>query len=147
MSRATKARLAGLDLPAPAVARPARAELQEQASFCRWLDSWLPDHGGKYHAVVNEGRRSPGERARVAAQGLRKGVPDMYVFLPAVGLMAIEFKRADGRASDVRPEQRAWLSFIGADMGPRFFAAAAFGWLDAVQFVRTLYPAAPQPPT
>jgi len=141
----TKARLAGLDLPAPAIAAAGRPEWQEQAQFCRWLDSWLPAHGGKYHAVVNEGRRSPGERARASAQGLRKGVPDFYVFLPAVGLIAIEFKRRDGHASDVRPEQRDWLAFIGEAMGARFFAAAAFGCLDAVRFVHTLYPAAPLP--
>lgn len=143
MSRRTKLRLAGISLPTPTAAIPARSELQEQANFCRWLDSWLPAAGGRYHAVVNEGRRSPGERARAAAQGLRKGVPDLNIYLPAVGLIALEFKRSDGCPSDVRPEQRAWLHFLSECMGERFFAAAVFGDAAARSFVRTLYPQAP----
>jgi hypothetical protein len=133
------------DLPTPAVATP-RSELQEQASFCRWLDTWLPAAGGRYHAVVNEGRRSPGERARAAAQGLRAGVPDLYVFLPAVGLVALEFKRANGKQSDVRSTQRQWLQFIGEQMGARFFAAAVFGCTDAQDFLAGLLDSKPPRP-
>jgi hypothetical protein len=146
MSKRIKALMAGMDLPVPETASAAGSELQEQARFCRWLDTWLRNAGGRYHAVVNEGRRSQGERARASAQGLKRGVPDMYVFLPPVGMIALEFKRADGRPSDVRPEQRAWLQFLAEDMGAggRFFAAAVFGCLDAQEFVRTLYASAPR---
>lgn len=124
-------------LPAPRTT--AKDEHAEQSQFCRWLDTWLPAAGGRYHAVVNEGRRSSGERARASQQGLRKGVPDLYVFHPTVGLMALEFKRANGHASDVRPEQREWLAFIGQAMGERFHARAVFGCEDAQQYVRALF--------
>jgi hypothetical protein len=124
-------------LPAPRAA--AGDEHTEQSRFCRWLDTWLLAAGGRYHAVVNEGRRSAGERARASQQGLRKGVPDLYMFHPAVGLIALEFKRADGCASDVRPEQREWLAFIGQAMGERFHAAAVFGCTAAQEHVRALF--------
>ena len=127
------------DLPTPH-AQGTRSEHAEQSRFCRWLDTWLPAAGGRYHAVVNEGRRSPGERARAAQQGLRAGVPDLYVFLPTVGLVALEFKRADGSAADVRPEQRALLTFIGQTMGDRFHAYAVFGCKEAQDVIRRLAP-------
>lgn len=126
------------DLPAPKIARK-RSEHSEQHMFCQWLDTWLPQAGGRYHAVVNEGRRTRGEAVKAHQQGLRAGVPDLNIFHPAVGMIALEFKRADGTVKDVRANQRAWIDFFDADMGERFFAKAVFGCEDAKRYIRTLF--------
>jgi hypothetical protein len=54
------------------------------------------------------------KQARMAkASGLERGVPDLLIFEAPEGAqfvgVALEMKRAGGRPSDLRKEQREWL--------------------------------------
>lgn len=77
----------------------------EQVALCQWLDA----RGRKYFAVPNKGWRSYGLAAKMRAEGMRAGAPDLvlidqwwgksefdadggYRYRP----VAIEMKRADG---------------------------------------------------
>ena len=64
-------------------------------------------------AVPNGGLRHPRTAARLKAEGVRAGVPDIlwpYACGKYHGL-ALEFKRTQG--DHLRPEQRAYLSLLG----------------------------------
>lgn len=60
------------------------------------------------HAIPNGGGRSRAEAGRLKAEGVKSGVSDLFVALPAAAQhgLYIEMKAAKGRVSD---EQRAWI--------------------------------------
>lgn len=63
------------------------------------------------HAVPNGGERRPAVAAKLKAEGVRPGVPDLALPVrrePYVGL-AIEMKAMDGRTSDAQDE---WLDLL-----------------------------------
>lgn len=60
-----------------------------------------------FHAA-NEGKRSPFERFKIKALGVRRGFPDLIVFFGGKHL-AIELKTEKGR---VMKEQAEWIMFL-----------------------------------
>ncbi len=107
------------------------SELSEQIKLCARLDR----AGIVYFAVPNGGRRNKAEAILLKRSGVKAGVPDIVIPVPPpqipctlcgtvrlVGAV-VELKRADGRPSDVRPQQRRWLQ-----------AFEAYGWLSIVGF-------------
>lgn len=95
-------------------------EEQVQRTVAQWLDL----HGVLWCHVPNEGRHKVQYRAKMAALGLKPGVPDILIFdvPPAVANAkgtAIELKRAKG--GRVSPDQQEWLE-----------ALEARGWVCAV---------------
>lgn len=60
-------------------------------------------------SVPNEAARSPKHGARMKAQGLRSGVPDICLALPVGGMpgMYIEMKRGSG--GKVSENQQKWI--------------------------------------
>lgn len=67
---------------------------------------------GAIFAVPNGGWRHKATARILQAEGVRPGVPDIFVACPSRKLkkhgLFIELKRVDGTASDVRPLQREW---------------------------------------
>jgi hypothetical protein len=63
------------------------------------------------YAVPNEGRRSPRTGKRMKDQGLRKGIPDLYLPIKAGGHggLYVEVKTDKGRVS---PEQKTWIEWL-----------------------------------
>lgn len=61
------------------------------------------------HAVPNGGGRSKREAGRLKAEGVRKGVPDIFCAMPRGSFhgLWIEMKASTGRVSD---EQSTWLA-------------------------------------
>lgn len=104
-------------------------EAQEQ----RWLFQWAamnaaqrPELGMLFH-IPNEGRRSPATGARMRREGLKKGVPDLFLPVargPWHGLF-IELKRLGGRPT---PDQRAWIDCLRRQ---GYWADVCCGWQDA----------------
>lgn len=87
-------------------------ERGEQAIFAAWADTVAPLRWGGFDKVwchpANEGARTPRYGAALKRAGLKRGVPDILIFVP-VGKyhgLAIELKTARGRLT---PEQQGWL--------------------------------------
>ena len=76
-----------------------------------------------------QGARSPQNGARMKAEGMRKGTPDLFLAVPRGhhGGLWIELKTADGR---VTAEQHATLCRL---IGAGYSAVIARGWDQARQ--------------
>ena len=86
-------------------------EGQEQAALMSWaqMQSWRwPELALLFH-IPNGGGRSKAEAGRFKAEGVKAGVPDLFLSVPRGehhGLF-IELKRIDG--GRVRNEQKIWI--------------------------------------
>lgn len=77
----------------------------EQVHVVAWFGREFP--GVRIFAIPNGGKRGMREATRMKAEGVRPGVPDMYV--PA-WRMWIEMKRQKG--GSVSPEQKDWHAYL-----------------------------------
>jgi len=64
-----------------------------------------------YHSIPNAAATSARRQAHMKKEGLRPGVPDLYI-IDKGARVAIEMKRANGRNSDVKPEQLKALEHL-----------------------------------
>jgi len=80
-------------------------EHQEQREFIQWFRRAFP--GTRIFAIPNGGFRSITTAARLKAEGVVKGVPDLFV--PAWGLW-IEMKRTVGGA--LSADQKDWIRYL-----------------------------------
>ena len=105
-------------------------EMEEQTALLSWArlaqGKW-PELALLYH-VPNEGKRSRTAGARMKAEGLKKGVPDLCLPVARGGChgLYIELKRVrGGRVSD---DQQRWLDALN-EQG--YFATVCRGWQQA----------------
>lgn len=108
-------------------------EHREQVALIRWADfaraRW-PELA-LLHAIPNGGQRHKAVAARMKAEGVRAGVPDLCLPVPRGrwhGLY-IEMKTRRGRAS---PDQRWWLRALGK---AGYRAEVCRGWDAARQVI------------
>ena len=80
-------------------------EHQEQKNFVRWFELQYPKI--KLFAIPNGGNRNVVTATMLKAEGVRKGVPD--IFIPELQLW-LEFKRVKG--GKVSPEQQEWINYL-----------------------------------
>jgi len=80
-------------------------EHEEQRELVQWFRRTFPCV--RIFAIPNGGLRSPSTAARLKAEGVSSGVPDLCV--PAWRLW-IEMKRAKGGV--VSPEQKDWIEYL-----------------------------------
>ena len=77
-----------------------------QTQFITMVDALLPENQSRLiYAVPNGGKRHPVVAAKLKAEGVRKGMPDINIDIP-IGIhsgMRIEFKSSKGR---VEPHQK-----------------------------------------
>lgn len=94
--------------------RASPLEAESQAAFFAWWQFFaavnkIPER--LCFAVPNGGARNKVVAAQLKAQGVRAGVPDVFLMIPAGGFHALvlEFKR---HSEKVRPgsEQEAWIA-------------------------------------
>lgn len=108
----------------------AGSESQEQQALFRWWRLFQPKlaPGRVMYAIPNGGRRDAATGARLKAEGVLAGVPDVFLACPRpphAGLY-IELKRkAGGRAS---PAQKAMLATL-EESG--YAVAVCYGWRQA----------------
>lgn len=89
-------------------------EEESQAAFFEWWGLWAPPRKipeQLLFAVPNGGHRHPAVAAKLKAQGVRAGVPDVFLMIPAGGFHALvlEFKRRGRNVTKGGP-QEAWIS-------------------------------------
>ncbi len=114
---------------------PVATESEEQQALFRYCAVEM----GRYPELEmlvhtpNEGKRTRATGGRLKKEGLRKGYPDITLYLPSCnyhGLM-IELKRR--RGSKKTQEQKGWICNLN-NYG--YAAAFCYGWEDAWKFIQ-----------
>lgn len=108
------------------------SEHAEQCAVVKWFDMQYPALRGRLFAVPNGGARHPAVAGKLKAEGVRKGVPDLWLPVPAHGLhgLVIELKAKGGRLT---PEQDDWINFLG---GKGYMAVLCVGADAAMETIR-----------
>ena len=111
-------------------------EHDEQAA----LFAWAAANEGRYpelallFAIPNGGHRHPAVAAQLKAEGVRRGVPD--VFLAALtrewGGLFIELKRRD-HSNGPTPEQRRWIDALRR---AGYMAVVCYGAQEAINTIK-----------
>lgn len=110
------------------------SEDEEQMALVEYLEL----RGLKYTATTNHTyTTSWKQKTHNRKLGLRAGIPDMIVVLPAKGLAFIEMKRK--KNSSTTPEQVAWIEALNTCPGVE--ARVCKGADVAIAFIEELYPA------
>ena len=103
------------------------------------LFNWAASHEWEYAElkmmfhIPNGGKRGKAEAARFKAQGVKAGVPDIFLAAPHGGYhgLFIELKRiAGGRCT---AEQKEWIRELSAQ---GYMAVRANGWEEAREYIR-----------
>lgn len=109
---------------------PVPTESEEQQALFRWAElnqGRYPQLALLYH-VPNGGQRNKVTAARLKAEGVKSGVPD--ICLPHASRtyhgLYIELKRV--RRGSVSPEQSAWIKALNA---AGYRAVVCKGWAEA----------------
>ena len=82
-----------------------KTEHEEQREFVSWFRQTFPPV--RIFAIPNGGARTPSTAGRLKAEGVSKGVPDLYI--PAWKIW-VEMKRQKGGV--VSPEQKVWRQYL-----------------------------------
>lgn len=109
-------------------------ESEEQITLFQWArlqSGKYPELSLLYH-VPNGGSRNRAEAARLQAEGVKAGVPDLCLPVPRGGFhgLYIELKRQKG--SKTSDDQKAWLSNLEKQ---GYFVALCKGWEAAAKVI------------
>lgn len=87
-------------------------EHAEQVTLVRWFDATYPNLKGRIFAIPNGGSRHKVEAMRLKMEGVRAGVPDLFLPVATGGKhgLFIEMKRTKG--GTISPEQKDWLAHL-----------------------------------
>jgi hypothetical protein len=112
----------------------ALTEHQEQAALFKWAalqQGTLPVLRYLY-AIPNGGKRNIAVAAKLKAEGVKPGVPDLALDVAARGFhgLRIEMKRVNASPSDVSEEQRDWHKFLTSQ---GYCVRVCRGWLEGRQ--------------
>lgn len=112
------------------------SEHDEQSAFFEWVALNASRHPAfeSVFAIPNGGFRHKPTAMLLQREGVRAGVPDIFVAYPSNGKggLFIEMKRANGRASDVRATQWEWLERLEQN---NFAVAVCYGCDEAIAAV------------
>lgn len=123
--------LSKLTLPIP-------TESTEQKLLVQWLNL----QGIKHFRVPNETyTKSYKQKVTNKALGVVPGVPDLFVAIPHVGLLAIEMKRI--KRSVTSPAQKEWIELLNTLPGVQAFVC--FGFEDARRTIESFIIIQPSP--
>lgn len=98
---------------------PTPTESEEQRALFEWRDiqkAAFPDLALMYH-IANEGKRSPRTGARMRAEGLSKGLPDIHLPVARGGSHSLYIElKSTRKGARLTPEQIDWMDRLkGAD--------------------------------
>lgn len=122
--------------PKVARAKPVDREGPEQAALLIELAYRHPLAAKLIYHVPNGGHRHKAVAAKLKAQGLRVGVPDLVLPMARGGYFGlyIEFKAAPPFDAPVSPDQHA---YIAALIGEGYLAIVCRGHIDALEAIRS----------
>lgn len=109
------------------------SESEEQQALFVWarlMQGKYPALKLMYH-IPNEGKRSKACAGRMAAEGLKAGVPDICLPAPAGKYhgLYIELKAKGGKISPLQKERLIALAEQG------YVTALCYGWQDAMEVI------------
>lgn len=110
------------------------SESYEQETLFKWMELQMkkrPELQLCFH-IANGGSRGKAEAARFKAEGVKAGVPDLFLPVargPYHGLF-IEMKRQKG--GKVSDAQKAWISALTVQ---GYLAVVCYGWKDAAELI------------
>ena len=112
----------------------APSEGVEQATLFSWakMQEYRWPELRLLHHIPNGGSRGKAEAARFKAEGVKAGVPDLFLPVargPYHGLF-IEMKRQKG--GKVSDAQKAWIATLTVQ---GYLAAVCYGWKDAAELI------------
>ena len=105
-----------LSLVTPAITPNLDPEATEQVRLIQWAmrnRDTLPPLGFLFH-VPNGGHRSKREGALLKLQGVRRGVPDLFLPYPVQPHHGLWVEMKPELGGTVSPEQRQWLADLSA---------------------------------
>jgi hypothetical protein len=108
-------------------------ESAEQQALFRWaalLESKYPPLGNMF-AIPNGGKRNLREAARMKKEGVRAGVPDIFLAWAGNGRngLFIEMKASKGRLTD---KQTEWMINL---LDANFQVEVCFSWVEAANVI------------
>lgn len=105
------------------------SEAQEQCAVIEWADL----NGIPIFAIPNGGRRDPKEAAHLKRQGVRAGVPDLFLPVAAGSYhgLFIEMKAGKNRATRA---QESWLRLL---RGNGYASFVCYGADSAIECIKT----------
>ncbi len=114
--------------------KPQAKEEPEHMALAAWLDK----QGVLWYHPPNGGKRSLNEGYKLKLMGVKPGVPDICITMARKGFhgLYIELKAIGGTQSDVRQEQRAWLTRLAQE---GYKTAVAYGAEQAKAIVRDYF--------
>lgn len=109
------------------------SEHDEQAALIQWLALYEERYPAlqRLYAIPNGGKRDKATAARLKAEGVKPGVPDLCLPVARRGYhgLYIEMKISGGRVSK---EQRQWLAAAEAD---GYMTAVCYSWPEAARLL------------
>lgn len=111
---------------------PVPSESVEQQNLFRWAAVRWPKEMRLLYHVPNEGKRSRANGARLKAEGLRAGVPDINLDVARGEYHGLRIEMKRRRGGRVSPEQAAWLEAL-REQG--YAAVVAYGWEEAADAI------------
>ena len=77
-----------------------------QVSCVRWFRLEFPEYASLLMAIPNGGRRDYVAAAKLKAEGVVPGVPDLFLAVPSGGWHGLWVEMKNGKAGEVSPAQR-----------------------------------------
>jgi hypothetical protein len=109
-------------------------EHEEQKALFQWarsVESQIPELR-LMHSTQTGAKRSPGTARRAKAEGMKAGVPDIFLDVKAgpysglrIELKRPEIKSLGIKAGEASPEQKKWLDHYTRE---GFMAVVCYGW-------------------
>ena len=103
------------------------SEHAHQVTLMQWFDKRHKKYAGRLIAIPNGGHRAKSVAVKLKAEGVKKGVPDMFLPVASNGYygLFIELKKIKGRATS---EQKEWINNLN-EAG--YLAVICEGWESA----------------
>lgn len=89
---------------------PVPKEHEEQAALVEWLDWQHPTVA--YWATPNGGHRDVRVAVKLKAEGVKPGVPDLFIAEKRRGYSGLFIEMKRRRGGQVSPEQREWKKIL-----------------------------------
>jgi len=109
-------------------------EAEAQEMVFMWADSVsyaLPEVQYLFH-IPNGGSRNVVEGRNLKRQGVKRGIPDLFLPVPRGKFHGLFIEMKRDTKSRLRPEQRQWLDAL---MEHGYMTAVAYGYDNAVRII------------